>query len=341
MSAYYEQTGQPQQGLSTYKNFLALRDSISEQQKKLSAADVTRQLDFKEKEMQIAILKKDKHIALLSLWVTVGASLMGLVILVLIYLNSRRNKKSLAVSLALNNEIEHQKAAREQEARLRHKEITEAVIQAQENERALIGLELHDNINQVLTTVKLHHEMVIDGMGDPKSLLPRASRYLQDCINEIRSLSKRLSAPSLGKISLEDSVNDLLDSVNLTSKVRITRKISGINNQMLRKDLHVGLYRILQEQLNNVIKHADASEVVVELGEVDDSVRLFISDNGKGFVMKSRKAGIGLMNMRTRAENLNGSFELNSAPGEGCSVEVVVPVPKSLSRTLAIAACEN
>src|SRR5687767_11751478 len=125
--------------------------------------------------MQIAILTKDKQIALISLWVIIGASLMALAILVLIYQNYRRNKKSLAISLALNEEIQRQKAAREEEARLRHKEITEAVIRAQESERALIGLELHDNINQVLTTVKLHQEMVMEGMGDPKNILPRAS----------------------------------------------------------------------------------------------------------------------------------------------------------------------
>jgi signal transduction histidine kinase len=203
--------------------------------------------------------------------------------------------------------------------------MTEAVILAQETERALIGLELHDNINQVLTTVKLHNEMVMEGTGDPKLLLSRASIYLQDCINEIRSLSKRLSAPSLGEITLEESVNELLDSVNFSGKVRINRNIEGLKNKIFSKEVHLGIYRILQEQLNNVLKHSEASEICVELENYDDSVRLFISDNGKGFSVNCKKAGIGLRNMRTRSEHLNGSFVLNSAPGAGCSVEVIVP----------------
>jgi len=325
-SDYYIETGNIEKGFAMFKNHETLKDSLAEQQKKLSEADVTRQLDVKEKEMQIAILKKDKNFASLLLWVTIGASLLVTIILVLIYLNYRRSKKSLAISMALNQEIKRQKAAREAEAKQRHKEITEAVINAQESERALIGLELHDNINQVLTTVKLHNEMVLEGLGDPKVLLPRASRYLQDCINEIRSLSKRLSAPSLGNISLEESVNDLLDTVNVTNKVKITRHISGVNNKVLKQELHLGIYRILQEQLNNVLKHAKASELRVELESKEDTIRLLIEDNGQGFANNHKAKGIGLVNMRTRAENLNGTFELESAPGEGCRIHVVLPL---------------
>jgi signal transduction histidine kinase len=341
MSAYYEQTGHHELALSCFKNYISLRDSINEQQRKLSAADVAHQLDVKEKELEIVVLKKDNQIAMIFVLSAIGAALMVLLIMVLIYQNYKRNKKSLAVSLALNEEIRRQKAAREKEAKQRHKEITKAVISAQENERALIGLELHDNVNQVLTTVKLQLEMAQEGMGDPKLLLPRSSRHLQECINEIRSLSKRLSAPSLGKISLEESVNDLLDSVVFTKKVQISRRLTGIKNQMLQKDLHVGIYRILQEQLNNVLKHAEASEVFVELEGTPDLIRLYIYDNGKGFITGGKKEGIGLKNMQTRAENLNGSFELNSAPGAGCSVEVVVPRSKEPAVAKAMAGEEG
>lgn len=325
MASYYEQTSQPGLALRFFKNYTSLKDSMAIEQKQLAAADITRQLADKELELQIATLKKDKQLALTYLWVTVLFSCMALVIIYLFYQNYRRSKKSLAVSLALNQEIKHQKAAREAEAQQRHKLITEAVIQAQESERSLIGLELHDNINQVLTTVKLLNEMVLAEVGDPKILLPRASQYLQDCIKEIRSLSKRLWAPTLGKISLEESVNDLVESINLTSKVKVTSEISGLDNQLLTKNLHIGIYRILQEQLNNVLKHANASEVFVQLEHNAGKLRLSIEDNGKGFVVHDNKSGIGLMNMQTRAENLNGTFNLESKPGQGCKVEVVVP----------------
>ena len=155
--------------------------------------------------------------------------------------------------------------------------------------------------------------------------MPRASQYLQDCINEIRSLSKRLSAPTLGKISLEESIKDLVDPINLTGKIKITCQLSGLDKLVLKQDLHLGMYRILQEQLNNVLKHAEASEVRITLECISGKIRLSITDNGKGFVVQTNKSGIGLMNMQTRAENLNGTFQLDSKPGHGCKVEVVIP----------------
>lgn len=325
MAAYFKQTSQPALALAFFEKYALLEDSIAIAQKRLTAADVTRQLADKELELQVTTLKKDNQLAMIYLWVTIIFSIMALIIIYLVYQHYRRSRKSLAVSMALNQEIQHQKAAREGEVRQRHKLITEAVIQAQESERSIIGLELHDNINQVLTTVKLMNEMVLAGVGDPKLLLPKGSQYLQDCINEIRSLSKRLSAPTLGKISLEESVNDLIESINLTSKVKITSQVTGLNNQLLQKEVHIGVYRILQEQLNNVLKHADASEVLVQLARTNDQLRLSIKDNGKGFVVQESKSGIGLMNMQTRAENLNGTFEVKSQPGKGCNVEVVVP----------------
>ncbi len=326
MGGYYGRLAQTDSAMHYLKGYHALKDSLAEEQKRLTAADVARQMQENEQDLQIAVLKKDQHITLISLWVTIVFSAMTLVIIYLVYVNYRRSKKSLAQSLALNEEIQEQKAAREAEARQQHKRITEAVIQAQENERSLIGLELHDNVGQVLTTVKLHNEMLLQGIGDAKIILPRAIQYLQNCINEIRSLSRRLSAPTLGKISLEESVDDLIESINLASKVKITRYISGLENEQLQKDLHLGIYRILQEQLNNVLKHAEASEVVVRLERAEDHIRLSITDNGKGFTLQKSKGGIGLMNMQTRAENLSGTFAVASTPGQGCRVEVVVPL---------------
>ncbi|MGZ5287127.1 MAG: tetratricopeptide repeat-containing sensor histidine kinase [Flavisolibacter sp.] len=325
LATYYEQTGQLKQGLDYLKRFEMLRDSTQREQAKLSEADVNRQLIEKEKELEIVILKREKYLAIVYLWVTIVFVGMALLIIFLVWNNYRRSRKNLAISEALNQEINHQKAAREEEERKRHKMITEAVIQAQEKERSIIGLELHDNINQVLTTVKLHNEMIMEGLGDPKELLTRASGYLQNCINEIRSLSRRLSAPTLGKIRLEDSVKDLVDSINCTSKVRITHEVTGFEDQVLKQDLHIGLYRILQEQLNNVLKHSEASNVSILLRQVDGMIRLSIIDDGKGFCMSKDKEGIGLMNMQTRAESLNGSFALTTRPGEGCRVEVVLP----------------
>lgn len=325
MASYYEETSTPALAIPYLKTYFSLSDSINMQQKLLTAADINRKLKEQEQHLQISVLKKDKVMAIVWLWVTILFSCMALVMIYLFYQNYRRSKKSLALSSALNDEIQKQKEAREEEVRQRHKLITEAVICAQENERSLIGLELHDNINQVLTTVKLHNEMVLEGVADARDVLPRTLKYLQECITEIRSLSRRLSAPTLGKIGFEESIKDLLESINATSKVRISHKICCMKDQQLKKEVHLGLYRILQEQLNNVLKHSDASEVFVQLKRSDNHLNLLVSDNGKGFSVQNSNSGIGLMNMQTRAESLNGTLELVSQPGRGCQLKVAVP----------------
>jgi signal transduction histidine kinase len=98
----------------------------------------------------------------------------------------------------------------------KQKDITAAIIETQEKERSQLGLELHDNVNQVLTTIKLYNEMLLDGLGDQKDILTRSIKHLQNCINEIRSISKRLSAPTLGAITLDSSIRELIQSISLT-----------------------------------------------------------------------------------------------------------------------------
>ncbi|MDB5253745.1 MAG: hypothetical protein JWP27_2914 [Flaviaesturariibacter sp.] len=205
-------------------------------------------------------------------------------------------------------------------------EMTTAVITAQESERSQLGQELHDNVNQVLTTVKLYNEMLRDGLGEPAAIVEKSIRHLQGCINEIRSISKRLSAPTLGSISLTESIKELAESINLTKKVNIIYTIEGFLNRDISQDVHLALYRIVQEQLNNIIKYADASFAIITIKRMGRTLELVIRDDGQGFDPRTKSNGIGLSNMKTRAESLGGRFRLHSAPACGCTVSVWIPL---------------
>jgi PAS domain S-box-containing protein len=208
----------------------------------------------------------------------------------------------------------------------RQKDITSAVIRAQESERSQLGQELHDNVNQVLTTIKLYNEMLLDRIGNPDDILKKSIHHLQKCINEIRSISKRLSAPTLGKISLSDSINELIDSINLTRKINIRCGIKETNKNPVSQDVHLTVYRIIQEQLNNIIKHAEAKNAVIELMHTPRLVTLMIRDDGKGFDVGMKRTGIGITNIITRAENMNGKVMIESQPGKGCTLKLSFPV---------------
>jgi len=208
----------------------------------------------------------------------------------------------------------------------RQKELTTAVINAQEQERSQLGLELHDNVNQVLTTVKLYNEMFLTGYNPDKELIHKSTVYLQECINEIRSISKRLSAPTLGHISLHDSVQELIESLIITRQIEILFRPYNIEQLCISRELHLTIYRIVQEGLNNIIKYAEASTAIVSIRNWENTLNVTIYDDGKGFDTNKKRSGIGITNMRTRAENMNGTFELKSTPGHGCAIKMVFPL---------------
>ncbi|ANE50727.1 PAS domain-containing sensor histidine kinase [Flavisolibacter tropicus] len=214
----------------------------------------------------------------------------------------------------------------EDEQLKKQREITAAVIKAQEEERSQIGLELHDNVNQILTTVKLYNEMFLSGYREDRELLKKSNYFLQDCINEIRSISKRLSAPTLGNISLQDSIKEAVESINLTNRFKIQYQTYNLENANVNQDLHLAVYRIVQEALNNIIKYADAKEVIIDIKNHNRKLCISIIDDGKGFDLTKKPKGIGLTNMKTRADNLKGSFKIKTSKGNGCAIDVCFPM---------------
>ncbi|HYH14620.1 MAG TPA: PAS domain S-box protein, partial [Flavisolibacter sp.] len=209
------------------------------------------------------------------------------------------------------------------------KRMNKASIQAQEKERAQLGRELHDNVNQVLTTVKLYTELCLDGHPDHKLLLEKSTNYLSDCINEIRSISKRLSIPATGEISLEDSIKELVDSLKLTNKLQINLKVVA-EPVSISHDIHVGVYRIIQEHMTNILKHAEATSVDIHISVTDTVITATIKDNGKGFNIKANRKGVGISNMQSRADSLNGVLTIDSKQSAGCVLNLSVPREDSI-----------
>lgn len=207
----------------------------------------------------------------------------------------------------------------------RQRKITAAVIKAQESERSQLGQELHDNVNQVLTTIKLYNEMLAGDIGAKDEILQKSTQYLQLCIDEIRSISKRLSAPTLGQISLTDSIHELVESINITNKLQIHFRFEGFELVSVSQDVHLTIYRIIQEQLNNILKHAQAQHVFIEISNTVQHLLLVIRDDGKGFNLQDKRRGIGITNMITRAENMHGKLHLQTERGKGCVLTVTLP----------------
>lgn len=211
------------------------------------------------------------------------------------------------------------------ERELRELEIKEAALLAQENERQEIGRELHDHINQLLATSRLYLAMLKKEKGS-SPLMEETDNLIYSAITDIRSLSHSLIAPAVGESALEGILDDIIERIAATTEIIIHKNFSGFNENRITDKLKLAIYRIAQEQFNNIIKHARAKNVYLSLLEERNGIRLIIKDDGVGFDTNTRSAGVGLLNIRTRASLFNGEVSILSSPGNGCEVNIFFPV---------------
>lgn len=208
----------------------------------------------------------------------------------------------------------------------RQRQVTEATIMAQEKERSEIGRELHDNINQILTTTKMYLDMAITEADIREELLLKSHQNISTAIEEIRSLSKSLVPPSLGDIGIKEAITEMVNNLKISQKVDIKLRTSGVNKSLIPGNIQLMLFRIVQEQISNIMKHSKATEAEIKLAANKNELTVSISDNGVGFDTKKRMKGIGLMNITSRAEVHNGRVEVISSPGNGCTVRITIPL---------------
>ncbi|HUQ67546.1 MAG TPA: PAS domain S-box protein [Flavitalea sp.] len=208
----------------------------------------------------------------------------------------------------------------------RQRQVTEATIMAQEKERAEIGRELHDNINQILTTTKMYLDMAINEDDIREELMLKSYQNISSAIEEIRSLSKSLVPPSLGDIGIKEAIAEMISNLNVSQKIDIRLRTSGFNKVTIPGNIQLMIFRIVQEQVSNIIKHSKATEAEIKLAVAKNELTVTITDNGTGFEPKKRMRGIGLMNITSRAEVHNGKMDISSSPGNGCTLKISIPL---------------
>jgi len=184
---------------------------------------------------------------------------------------------------------------------------------------------LHDNVNQMLSSSKLYMDMALTNKKEATQLIQTSKEILVSAIEEIRSLSRSLVTSSAKDIDLVESVNDLVAMVGLGKSFKIHFEHNRIPPGMSPK-LKIAIYRIIQEQINNTIKHAEAKNVAIRITTIKEQVIVTINDDGKGFDPGIKKKGIGLTNILSRTQLFNGHIEIKSAPGKGCRITATIPL---------------
>lgn len=216
-----------------------------------------------------------------------------------------------------------------EERKIRHRQITEAVITGQEKERTQLGEELHDNINQILASTKLYLECSLKDEKPRADLVNESKLLVEKAMTEIRKLSKSLLPPSLGEVGLLQALNELAENIKQVNELSISIHWNDVNENDLPNKLKLTIFRIIQEQLNNVIKHADAKHVIIGISRSENTLCITVKDDGKGFEPEQKRNGVGLRNITSRAEVNNGCVSIDSKPGAGCNLIVHFSLSKS------------
>jgi len=201
------------------------------------------------------------------------------------------------------------------------KEIAKIILSTQEKERFEVGKELHDNVCQMLATVKLYLDTGLKDDSYLREFVSMGKDMLMKSMEELRRISKTLAPPSLGLLPLQQSLSDLVYTIHI-ARQEIYLDIDGLDEEVIHHELKVSIYRIVQEQLNNILKYAEATRIDVSIHQRDGRLCIQVKDNGKGFDPGQKRAGIGITNMISRVNVFGGKIQIDAAPGKGCTLSV-------------------
>jgi len=214
---------------------------------------------------------------------------------------------------------------------LKEQELTtiDAMIEGQEKERQRIANDLHDDLGGLMATVKLHfnslHSKIKD---DTDELYDKTTRLLDEAYHKIRAIAHAKNSGVIAKQGLLRAIEQMAEKISAANGIAIEVKDFGLDNR-LENSLELTLFRIVQELLTNIIKHANATKVNIHLTNHGDTLNILVEDNGVGFhtdKIFTDSNGMGLKSIDKRIAHLEGTLHLESEPGKGATVIIDIPV---------------
>ncbi len=243
---------------------------------------------------------------------------------ILIYVVSKRFNRSIEQGHKTLIDTNQQLSKLLEEKVSYQRKIAQAIINVQEAERKLLGEELHDNITQILATTKLYLGLAMEKPSMNEELIKKSSNNIIEVITELRKLSKSLTPPSLEDLGLIPSIEDLAETFAQSKRLKIDLQDVNFTETQVDKDKKTVLYRIIQEQLNNIVRYTNAKYITLELSNSLERISLTIWNDGKFRDPSNASESIGLENIRNRTELFNGFMEMTYSPEEGSTLRVEI-----------------
>ncbi|MDZ4824612.1 MAG: sensor histidine kinase [Flavobacteriales bacterium] len=318
LAELYAKTNRALASYQMMEEFKALTDSLYNSEKSEQLTEMRTKYETDKKEQENILLQKEKEA------------------------EKRENKFLIFGSIAIIALLSvagifyYRAYKRKQEARMQSELVKErerglvAVFDATENERKRIAKDLHDGIGQQLSGLKLGWESVREKFAvsspEESSRMKQLTKVLDEAATEVRSISHQMMPKALQEQGLLPAIDDMLrKSLGLTS-IQYKFEHFKVEDERFNERIELGLYRICQELVNNIIKHSNATEVMVQFFKNKNNLILMVEDNGKGFNPVSKKEGIGLANITSRLSTVDGEVNWQPSPGSGTVATVRVPI---------------
>jgi signal transduction histidine kinase len=204
------------------------------------------------------------------------------------------------------------------------------MISGQDVERKRIAQDLHDGLGALLSTVQMHFSSIENEIKRIHRLdiYDTANKLLDEACQEVRKISHNMMPGTLLKFGLVPAIQDICDKIQNTNQIKIEFNTMNVDDMRLEEHVEITIFRLIQEGLNNIVKHAGATDVIIQLLKDDNELHLVIEDNGIGFDVDTawENGGMGVRNLESRIQYLNGKLEIRSYIGEGTTLTIYIPV---------------
>lgn len=310
-----------------FSKTLVVNDSLFKTETSEKVAEVEAQYQNEKKQKEIVQLGKDKQIQLLSIkqkstlnYILTGSLAALMIVGFLVYRNLRHRQQ-----LAKQQDELQQRRIRELE-KDRQLVAVDSMLKGQEEERSRLAKDLHDGLGGLLSGVKFSLTNMKDNFivtPDNMAVFERSLDMIDTSIKELRRVAHNMMPEMLTKFGLDEALKEYCNSVNATNLISVKYQSMGLNTR-IEKSPEIIIYRIIQELLNNIIKHSAATEAIVQLIKEEGRLSIIVEDNGKGFetALLKKNKGAGLTNIQSRIDYLKGRLDIHSEQGKGTLVNI-------------------
>jgi len=318
ISDIYYESGKFKRSREYLTKYIALKDSIYKLDKEEIVSDLRIQYDrdldqLKILELEYENLRKTKQ---RNIYFFVGLGIVVLSLFIMLYLRLTARKNRIIAEQRITQLEEEKKllAAR-------------FLVEGQEEERKRIAKELHDGLGVLLSVTKMQFSAIKDISPENRPLIEKATQFLEQASGDVRKISHNMMPGLLTKLGLCEALEDLFEKLSDTEGIQAICEIEGAKER-LPENKEIMLYRIIQEMVNNTLKHAEATEIELQINVHHDRLDIRFTDNGKGFKVEEgiEQKSMGLQSIWSRVKFLDGTISIESAPGKGTMYTMQIPV---------------